>query len=291
MPSLRGKLDALRPTLALAAQSVLDEWQLGEDGMDPVLGAGGACDEIADAMRDVVYDKLGDVEILEGGHDGDDHAWLIVVDDREAVGLDIPPSVYETGGGYSWKKIEGAEVSPLDVLLFDLDRSDVVDRLGTIASKVAESVTGEHVHRTAYEGDDFRLSPGIGFHLQPDGRWEPEKVPDHVVENARFSGYLTIQGYKCVVFELDGEQWAQKSTGTVASKLAKRVASRVVALGKPDSRDAPKQNVYPNMNMQDLLYELSAIFGPAWNGEVEAGMMKLGEEKVAQLLRKLGGPR
>lgn len=91
----------------------------------------------------------------------------------------------------------------------------------------------------AYEGEDFHLSSGIGFHLQPDGRWEPEKVPDHVVENAKFSGFLTIQGYRCVVFELNGEQWAQKSTGTVAttignimkssnvSKLASRVALRV----------------------------------------------------------------
>lgn len=132
MPSLKGRLESIRPALAAAVQRVLNEWQPDESGFDPVLGTGGACDEVTDAMVDVICDFVDGVTVLEGGHEGDDHAWLIVVDDRDAVGVDVPPSVYETGGGYSWTKIEGAEVEPSDVMLFSLIREDVVDRLASI---------------------------------------------------------------------------------------------------------------------------------------------------------------
>ncbi len=62
------------------------------------------------------------------------------------------------------------------------------------------------------------LQPGAGFHLKPDGNWEVKDIPSKVLSEAKFSGYLTIEGYRSTVFETpDKEQWAQKSTGTVAS--------------------------------------------------------------------------
>jgi hypothetical protein len=68
-------------------------------------------------------------------------------------------------------------------------------------------------------GDSIRLSPGQAFKLQPDGKWEASDLPTSVIESARFSGYLTIQGRRCVVFETpDLDQWAQKINGT--SELA-----------------------------------------------------------------------
>jgi hypothetical protein len=45
------------------------------------------------------------------------------------------------------------------------------------------------------------LTPGNGFHLGPDGQWKPEKIPQDVLDTAVFSGYLTINGYRCSVFE------------------------------------------------------------------------------------------
>ncbi len=63
------------------------------------------------------------------------------------------------------------------------------------------------------------LQPGAGFHLKPDGNWEVKDIPPKVLTEAKFSGYLTIEGYRSTVFETpDKEQWAQKSTGTVASE-------------------------------------------------------------------------
>lgn len=115
------RLDALREPLAEAAQRVVDEWRPDLEGIDELYGSGGACDDVSRAMADVIVTGLDDPDItlLDGGWDGDDHAYLIAVrdDTREAVVVDIPPGVYETGRGYSWKKIDGAQVEPADVAL------------------------------------------------------------------------------------------------------------------------------------------------------------------------------
>lgn len=65
------------------------------------------------------------------------------------------------------------------------------------------------------------LQRGPAFHLQPDGTWSVEDVPVGVAADSSFSGYLTINGYRCTVFETaDGDQWAQKSVNTPASTAA-----------------------------------------------------------------------
>jgi hypothetical protein len=67
------------------------------------------------------------------------------------------------------------------------------------------------------EESEAKLQAGVAFRLQPDGQWTPEKIPPEALKEAKFSGYLTIQGYRCTVFEMpDKSQWAQKSTGTAA---------------------------------------------------------------------------
>lgn len=124
--NLKKRLESLRADLAAAAQRVIDEWQPDEYGWDEGFGAGGACDEVAKAMSEVVAGLEG-VEIQDGGHEGDDHAYLVVYDADEAFAVDIPPDIYETGGGYSWKKVEGARISPGDILITELDRDLISD--------------------------------------------------------------------------------------------------------------------------------------------------------------------
>lgn len=121
--SLQSELEGLKPQLAKAAQKVLDEWEQDEEGFDCELGGGGACDLVSSAMSDVIYDKLPDVEIVPGGQEGDDHAWIVAYrpSSREAFGVDIPPGAYETGGGYSWTKIPDAKVSARDVDISPVD--------------------------------------------------------------------------------------------------------------------------------------------------------------------------
>jgi hypothetical protein len=84
------RLTALRQKIATAAQKNYDEWEQDEDDTQ------GICDEILLAMRYVVSDLPG-VEMVDGGHEGDDHAYLIVYDDKDAYAVDIPARVYERG--------------------------------------------------------------------------------------------------------------------------------------------------------------------------------------------------
>jgi hypothetical protein len=124
---LEKKLEALRSELAQAAQAVVDEWTQDEEGFDEELGVGGACDQVSEAILSVLAEKLEGVEFTEGGQPGDDHAYTIVYDEDEAFAVDIPPSVYETGGGYSWKKRKDAKIEPDDVMFSEVERDLVAD--------------------------------------------------------------------------------------------------------------------------------------------------------------------
>ncbi len=107
------ELDRLRPAMAQAAQQVYDNWDQ-EDEFDEY-GGGGICDAVAQAISSVICDL--DCEMDEGGHEGDDHSYLVVSRGTERYVVDIPPYVYETGGGYSWKKIGGVVFSPRHIMI------------------------------------------------------------------------------------------------------------------------------------------------------------------------------
>lgn len=129
---LQARLSLLRAPLAAAAQRAVDEhdWE-----------SGGACDAVQSALWGVLAEH--GIDATEGGHDGDDHAWLVVYDarTREVCGLDVPASVYEEGGGYSWTRIDGAEVEPSDVVVWpvDVDPSwwaDLEGHLGSLNRRI-----------------------------------------------------------------------------------------------------------------------------------------------------------
>ncbi len=64
-----------------------------------------------------------------------------------------------------------------------------------------------------------KLAPGLGFHLEGDGKWDVQKIPPDVLRSAKFIGELEIEGFPSVVFETpDGDQWAQKAPGVPAPK-------------------------------------------------------------------------
>ena len=127
--SLLARVNALRSQLAGAAQKVVDVWEQDDEGFDCELGGGGPCDEVARELQGVLSDA--GINSIEGGHEGDDHAWLIAYDERtkELVGVDIPPGVYETGGGYKWTKLEDTTVTPSDVAVWPINEKfdDVID--------------------------------------------------------------------------------------------------------------------------------------------------------------------
>jgi len=116
-PHLCARLSVLRPQLAAAANEAIQGFSWDEGG--------GACDQVSMAMGGVLAEAGYDT--LEGGHDGDDHAWLIAYDERarQACGVDVRPTVYEEGAGYSWAPIPGAVVQPGDVELWPISFEDI----------------------------------------------------------------------------------------------------------------------------------------------------------------------
>jgi hypothetical protein len=121
--SLVDKVMALRDQLAQAAQKEYDDWHQDEEGVDELLGCGGACDLIADAMGLVL--NANGVDVMSDQDEGGDHAWLTAYDEttKEVVTVDIPPDVYEEGGGYNWKKRPDVVITADDVAVAPLKMS------------------------------------------------------------------------------------------------------------------------------------------------------------------------
>ena len=104
--------------MAAAAQKIYDEWAQNSEGIDEELGSGGICDGVAEALGTIISESIDEAELFEGGHQGDDHAFVIAQRGAEAFGVDIPSGVYEYGGGYNWRKKKGVKFSPEYIVIF-----------------------------------------------------------------------------------------------------------------------------------------------------------------------------
>jgi len=121
------QLFALRPQMVHEAQEIYNSWEQDGEGLDFEYGAGGICDQVSQAISGVIAQHIPGVEVTEGGQDGDDHSWVIAYNAAEAYHVDIPPGVYERGGGYSWKKIPGVILQPNHIEIFPADIGDMRD--------------------------------------------------------------------------------------------------------------------------------------------------------------------
>jgi len=119
---LKSYLNDQKSRLAEAAQRVYDDWSPDDEFDD--YGGGGICDAVANAMSGILS-ELG-FEVVEGGQEGDDHAYLFVHDGKRAFSVDIPASVYETGGGYSWRKRPDVTIDASDVEIYPVDIKDIL---------------------------------------------------------------------------------------------------------------------------------------------------------------------
>jgi len=105
------------PKIAEAAQRIYDEWNPDDEFDD--YGGGGICDEVAAEIGGVLADA--GFEVIDGGQEGSDHAYVVAHDGKRAFVVDIPASVYETGAGYSWEKLPDVEIDPSDVQIYETD--------------------------------------------------------------------------------------------------------------------------------------------------------------------------
>ncbi len=104
-------IENLRPQLAMAAQKVYDEWAQDENGYDEMLGEGGICQDIADAMANILTRANIECSTVSQ-QSGEQHVYVVAQLEDGVYIVDINPYYYETGGGYNWKKIHDVEFIP-----------------------------------------------------------------------------------------------------------------------------------------------------------------------------------
>lgn len=79
-----------------------------------------------------------------------------------------------------------------------------------------------------------KLVPGNAFHLEGDGHWDVQRLPDEVIGTAEYIGEIKILGYPASVFEMpDGDQWAMKAPGTPAPKEDQAVEPILSSVNEP----------------------------------------------------------
>ena len=116
------EIQSLVPRIVAAAQRVYDEWEQDEDGNDEFLGNGGVCDQINQEIQEILSGAGFDV--IDGGQDGDDHAFSFAVKDGSTYLVDIPANVYEVGSGYTWKKRPNVTITAQDVVISPIRYED-----------------------------------------------------------------------------------------------------------------------------------------------------------------------
>lgn len=85
--------------------------------LDPELGAGGACQDIASAMAGALA-EIGVEEVVEVYTELDGvHVFLVANLADGVFRVDVPPGAYETGAGYAWRKRDEVQLHPENFIL------------------------------------------------------------------------------------------------------------------------------------------------------------------------------
>mgnify|MGYP001439988977 CR=1 FL=1 len=119
---LQTRVRSLLPQLVQSAQNEYNQWDQSDEFDE--LNGGGICQEIASAFCDVFSSAEIDCTTFDA-QIGDQHVWAVAYDDNEAISVDIPPSVYETGAGYTWSKIPGVVFDANDIVFERVDRNQI----------------------------------------------------------------------------------------------------------------------------------------------------------------------
>lgn len=119
------QINNIRSQLIEGAQDEYNKWQQDENGYDDEYGSGGICHLIADRMIDIIHQNLTthNKEVFAVSKNLSDvqHVNVLISLDDGVYEIDIPYSIYETGGGFTWKKIPDIIFKEDDVQIELLD--------------------------------------------------------------------------------------------------------------------------------------------------------------------------
>ena len=97
------------------AQKIYDDWD--EEDIETYAG-GGICHLIAEEMSSIMWDH--GIQSTTYSSDFEQHVYCIALVKEGIYAVDIHHSYYETGGGFSWNKIEDVEFQPEYVSFYEI---------------------------------------------------------------------------------------------------------------------------------------------------------------------------
>jgi len=115
-------LTPMLPQIAREAQSVYDAWTQDSDGHDEEFGYGGICHSIADAIAGVLEGHGVEAATVSQSI-GEVHVYVVARFREGVYTIDIPPGTYETGSAYTWRKRQGVEIGPEDIVVSQIDKN------------------------------------------------------------------------------------------------------------------------------------------------------------------------
>ena len=107
----------LLPKLSFVAQKVYDNWD--EQDRDTYAG-GGICHLIADDIVSFFWSLKPEIPASTVSSDHEQHVYSVIQVQEGVYMIDIHHSIYEIGGGFTWKKIPGVQFEPNDFTVYKI---------------------------------------------------------------------------------------------------------------------------------------------------------------------------
>lgn len=167
------QINNIRSQLIEVAQDEYDKWEQDENGFDEEYGSGGICHLIADRMIDIIHQNLTtenkEVFAVSKSLSDVQHVNILMSLDDGVYEIDIPYSIYETGGGFNWKKVPDVifEVNDIQIELLDinlknaylyLEDNEEISYEGEDSEETNEYIESVNIHLKKQEEKHFSPS-------------------------------------------------------------------------------------------------------------------------------------
>lgn len=208
------------PKIASIAQKVYDDWD--ESNTDEYAG-GGICHLIADEIASYLISKHIEAATVSA-QIGEQHVWVVAKLKDGVYSVDIPPSVYETGGGYSWQKIPDVTITKHDVIIDKIDANP--------------NHFDQYLDYAEYRDWEEEKHPRHPAGTKEGGEFAPKGSIDHFEHEGATGGTQGAQWYRDPA---TGKRFVVKG---MTYKDSDRVATEVLAANVYNLLGVPVPNIF-----------------------------------------------